>query len=70
MWYLYICNRNGQLYTGITTDINHRMKQHGAHLLYQESYEFRDDAVRREKQIKGWSRTKKLHLIDNTDQQK
>lgn len=70
MWYLYICNRNGQLYTGITTDLKHRMKQHNAHLLYNESYEFRDDAVRREKQIKGWSRTKKLKLIDKADQQR
>ena len=59
-----------KLYTGITTDIEHRMKQHKAHLLYQESYEFRDEAVRREKQIKGWSRTKKLKLIDNADQQR
>ncbi len=68
MWYLYICDRNGQLYTGITTDLKHRMNQHDAHLLYYESYELRDDAVRREKQIKGWTRAKKLQLIDSADQ--
>ncbi|MBD3278022.1 MAG: hypothetical protein GF388_06970 [Candidatus Aegiribacteria sp.] len=70
VWYLYLCDRNGQLYTGITTDLVHRMKQHKAHLLYHESYELRNDAVRREKQIKGWSRNKKLQLIDRADQPK
>jgi len=30
MWYLYLCDRKGQLYTGINTDLQHRMKQHGA----------------------------------------
>ena len=34
MWYVYICDRNGKLYTGITTDVPHRMSQHKAQLLY------------------------------------
>ena len=32
IWYVYICLRGGQLYTGITTNLNHRMKQHHANL--------------------------------------
>ncbi|HOI94859.1 MAG TPA: hypothetical protein PK250_09140 [Syntrophobacter fumaroxidans] len=63
MWHVYLCDRKGQLYTGITTDLAHRMKQHGAVLLHSESCADRDSAVRREKQIKGWRREKKLALI-------
>ena len=63
MWHMYICDRNGQLYTGITTDLDHRMKQHRARLLYSESYPDKHTAAKREKQIKGWTRKKKLALI-------
>jgi len=44
---------NGQLYTGITTDIDHRMKQHKAHLLYNVSHKNRESAGKRKHQIKG-----------------
>ena len=63
MWYLYICDRNGQLYTGITTDLNHRMVLHKAKLLYHESFDNKFDAAKREREIKGWSRKKKEELI-------
>ncbi len=65
MWYVYICDRSGLLYTGITTDLDHRMKQHRARLLYSEAHPGRDSAVRREREIKGWRREKKLALIDS-----
>jgi putative endonuclease len=64
MWYVYICDRKAQLYTGITTDLNHRMKQHRAELLYTETFVNKYEAVRREREIKGWSRQKKLNLIE------
>jgi len=64
MWYLYICNRNGQLYTGITTDLNNRMRQHNnAELLYIEGFQSKKDVAKREREIKGWRRDKKLELI-------
>jgi putative endonuclease len=63
MWYVYICDRSGQLYTGITTDLGHRMKQHKATLLYSESHPDRHAAAAREKQIKGWRMERKLALI-------
>ncbi|HUT85115.1 MAG TPA: GIY-YIG nuclease family protein [Thermodesulfobacteriota bacterium] len=63
MWYLYICLRGNQLYTGITTNLDNRMRQHGAELLYSESYENKHVAAQREKEIKGWRREKKLELI-------
>ena len=68
MWFVYICDRNGQLYTGISTDIDHRMRQHKANLLYSEAYEDKHDAARRERQIKGWRREKKLSLIKKGNQ--
>jgi putative endonuclease len=64
VWYVYICDRRGQLYTGITTDLSHRMRQHGANLLYSESYDDKHVAAKREKEIKGWSREKKMKLLD------
>jgi putative endonuclease len=64
MWYMYICDRGGQLYTGITTDIAHRMNQHKAAFLYSEECEDKHAAAKREKQIKGWTRKKKLALIE------
>jgi len=69
MWFVYICDRDGKLYTGITTDISHRMKQHKAHLLYSESHTDRESAGKRERQIKGWTRKKKLALIASSNQQ-
>ena len=63
MYYVYICDRRGQLYTGITTDLRHRMRQHGAKLLYCEAHPDKHRAARREREIKGWRRSKKLDLI-------
>ena len=63
MWFVYICDRQGQLYTGITTDLDHRLNQHGAQLLYSEAYQVKHTAARREREIKGWRREKKLALI-------
>jgi len=63
MWHVYICDKNGQFYTGITTDLDHRIKQHKAILLYSENYSDKNSAAKRERQIKGWRREKKLALI-------
>jgi len=63
MWHVYICNRNGTLYTGMTTDVPHRMSQHKAILLYSE-FEDKHAAAQREREIKGWTRAKKQALIE------
>jgi len=62
-WYVYICDKAGTLYTGITTDLKHRMSQHEAHLLYREEYDSKEEAAKREKTIKGWNRGRKIELI-------
>jgi len=64
MWHLYIIQKNNKYYTGITTDLNNRLRQHGnPQLLYTESFTDKFQAAQREKQVKGWSRDKKEKLI-------
>ncbi|HDH31427.1 MAG TPA: GIY-YIG nuclease family protein [Candidatus Wolfebacteria bacterium] len=64
-------------YVGCTNDFEKRLKQHndskwGAHytkirrpttLKYSEEFKTLTEARRREKEIKGWRREKKLNLI-------
>ena len=36
-WWLYLCDKKGRFYAGITTNIEKRLKQHGSpELLYKE----------------------------------
>ena len=79
MWNLYIVRcRRGELYTGITNNLDQRLIDHNrgkgckytAHrrpvtLVYAEPHPDRSSAQKREKQIKGWSRAKKETLIRN-----
>jgi len=74
--YILECG-NGQFYTGSTKNLNRRLAQHQAgeganftkkhlpvKLVYFEEYDRIDVAFYREKQIQGWSRKKKLALIN------
>jgi putative endonuclease len=76
MWYLYIIEcQDNSYYTGVTEDLERRLKEHkrkGSHytsykplkkLLYVEEYKNQLDAEKREAQIKRWSRDKKSTLI-------
>lgn len=77
MYFVYIMRcRDGSLYTGITTNVERRFAEHtsgvGGHytsakqvvkIVYTEQYPDRSFASRRESEIKGWRREKKLHLI-------
>lgn len=79
MWHVYIIRcKDGRLYTGMTNDLERRLKQHrqgrGAQftrsfgvdrLLYHETLRTRRAAMRRELLIKSWPRTKKLALVRN-----
>ena len=77
MWYVYIvrCSDNA-FYTGITNNIERRLKSHNSKkggsytrvrtpvtLVYQEPCSGKSDALKRECQIKNWTRNKKLALI-------
>ena len=76
--YIMASARNGTLYTGVTSDLSRRVFQHreghvpgfttryGCKLLvWYEAYPTMLEAIAREKQIKGGSRTKKLALIES-----
>jgi len=77
MYFVYLLQcRDGSLYTGITTDIERRFSEHkegrGGHytrskkatkLLYVERCGSKNRALKREAEIKGWRREKKLNLI-------
>lgn len=66
------------LYTGVTNDLERRLFEHESasptsftgkytcgYLPYCQFFQFLDDAIAREKQIKGWNRKKKMELIDS-----
>ena len=63
-WSVYIIEKSGRYYTGITTDLPNRLRQHAVPtVIYREGDLTRERAAMREKQLKGWSRAKKETLI-------
>ncbi len=79
MYYVYILEcKNGSFYTGITTDVSRRFAEHkngsGGHytrsqepvrVVYTEEHPDRSSALKREAEIKGWKRDKKIQLINH-----
>ena len=77
MYYVYLLEcADGSIYTGVTTDVIRRFKEHtegkGGHytrarkavkLLYSEEAGGRGSAQKREAEIKGWGRDRKLALV-------
>jgi len=76
-WVYILTSSSRRLYTGVTNDLRRRIVEHKAglaskhtaqykigHLVYAEEHPSIDDAIAREKQIKGWRRSKKLDLIE------
>lgn len=78
-YYVYILTNVLQsvLYIGVTNDIARRLHEHKTHavpgftdrynvtkLVHVEEYPQVEDAIRREKQLKKWSRAKKEALIN------
>ncbi len=74
--YMVKCS-DGSLYVGHTDDLDARLHAHRTRhysgytakrlpveLIYSETFMTRDDAFAAERQLKGWSRAKKLALAD------
>jgi putative endonuclease len=72
--------RRHVLYTGITGNLTRRVWQHKnqitpgftsrynlTRLVYYEYFFYPDAAIDREKEIKGWRRSKKIKLIESTN---
>jgi len=82
-YYVYIMtNKSGTLYIGVTNDLTRRMYEHKhgiggkfttryriTRLLYFEETRDVHAALAREKQLKGWTRAKKLKLIASDNPQ-
>ena len=79
LYYVYILTtkKNGSLYTGVTNDLLRRCKEHRTgkmigftsrynihKLVYYEVFDSVETAIAREKQIKGYSRVKKIDLVN------
>jgi putative endonuclease len=76
-WFVYILNcADGTFYTGITNDLDRRIKAHNAgtaskytrirrpvSIVYSEEVETKGDALRRELQIKRLTRSEKMAII-------
>ena len=76
MYYVYLIKcENKSIYTGVTNNLNRRFREHkektGGHytashkvekIIYTEAFETKSGALKRESQIKGWRREKKLNL--------
>ena len=75
--YILLCDQK-TYYVGITNNIRRRIQEHrqkkslftkkfsDIHITYCECYSNENEAVLREKQLKGWSRAKKELLIKGT----
>jgi putative endonuclease len=81
-FYVYILasERNGTLYTGVTSNLIQRIWQHKQglvdgfakkygvkSLIHFEAHDTAESAITREKQIKKWKRAWKLRLIEENN---
>ena len=80
MFYVYLLASHSRvLYAGVTNDVGRRLLEHRSFadpdafvtqykvtkLVYVEEYQSIVEAIAREKQIKRWSRRKKVWLIED-----
>ena len=79
-YFIYILTNKNKtvLYIGVTNDLENRLRQHirgdskfaftkryNCHfLIYFERFQYINDAIDREKELKGWTRNRKNLLIE------
>ena len=83
IYYVYILasKRQGTLYIGVTNNLRRRMAEHKSmakpgftqrykvtRLMYFEEFHDPRYAIQREKELKGWIRSRKIHLIESVNQ--
>lgn len=79
-YYVYImASRSKSLYIGVTNDLRRRVEQHKqqttgftakyniTRLVYFEETSDIRAAIEREKQLKGWTRAKKIALVESVN---
>ena len=79
-WIYMMCSGTRVLYTGVTNDLERRVYQHKHHLVpgftskykitrlvyYEETCDVLS-AIAREKQVKAWTRAKRVALIESVN---
>ena len=81
--YMMASSNNSALYIGVTDDLERRVAEHKSgsgsvftskyhchKLVYYESFSDIEQAIAREKQLKGWKREKKDALIDSVHKER
>ena len=84
-YFIYILanKKNGTLYIGVTNSIERRIEEHKIKLnpecftakynvsvlVYYETFQYIDDAIQREKQLKKWNRQWKINLIEEENKE-
>lgn len=77
MYFVYLIKcKDGSIYTGITTDVKRRLQEHKdglggrytrskgiSKLLYSEKHPDRSAALKRELEIKSWTRKQKQNFV-------
>lgn len=79
-WVYVLANSHRTIYVGVTADLFHRLEEHRSghssrfvarhrlhRLVYAEPYPRALDAIHREKQLKGWTRERKIRLIESAN---
>lgn len=81
-WFVYIAtnHKNNVLYTGTTNNLQRRIEEHRLYkadsftkrykvykLVWYEDFPSPQEAIRAEKMVKGWSRSKKMNLITKSN---
>lgn len=79
-WVYILASRTRVLYVGVTNDLARRVAEHRAgqggaftrryrvrQLVHVEEHSDVRDAIRREKQIKGWKRERKVALVERAN---
>ena len=74
--YILVSGSGNAMYIGVTNDIERRIWEHrngqgsefakkyrATRLVYSEEYDNPNDAIAREKQLKGWRRERKNELV-------
>ena len=80
--YILFSQRNGTLYVGVTSNLKKRITEHKEKLIpgftqkynvdklgYFEEYNDIRLAIQREKELKGWTRKKKIALLEASNPQ-
>jgi putative endonuclease len=77
-WVYIVSSKSRRIYTGMTNDIQRRVAEHKAgeiegftqrykinRLVYSERFHYVENAIEREKEIKGLDRAKRVALIES-----